>query len=142
VGPDFQDPVGVANSPPYFVSTDPIEGSTTASPTAIFSATVGDSNLTDVLHVLWISEFPPGDATIRVDEDTIESNGSPVRRPTTAQPDCTSLARGVPSHLISVGVSDHEFVKPIDPRNPFVTKDNAPPQVVTWTLVRSCQSTP
>ena len=55
-GPEFQDPPGVPDSPPFLWAASPDEGTTVVSATAMFSVTPGDYNLDDTLFVKWISE--------------------------------------------------------------------------------------
>ena len=50
VGPEFQDPPGVANSPPYAISPDPPAGTVTANPTVVFSVTPVDADLLKDVH--------------------------------------------------------------------------------------------
>src|SRR5436190_13153829 len=58
-GPEFQDPAGAPDSPPYLWTESPDEGTTVVSGTPTFSVTPGDPNVTDKIFVKWITEFPP-----------------------------------------------------------------------------------
>jgi len=146
VGPDFQDPAGVPNSPPYVVSADPVENSTTAMTMVEFTVTPGDVNVTDPLWVKWVMEYPgfSDDTNTFSPMDPIppSANGSEIRRPTRFKPECSQLSKKTSTHKISVGISDRPFVSPEDPNDLFAAENKAPVLVIGWTLERSCPSTP
>ena len=145
VGPDFQDPVGVANAPPYVVSADPVEGWHSVNPMAEFIVTPGDVNVGDPLFVKWVTDYPPfSDETHTFPPDTISApaDGSEKRPPQSFTPECGQLGKKSSTHTISVGISDRMFVSPEDPRDLFAAQDKAIVRVVNWTLERSCPSTP
>src|SRR6185312_2512375 len=61
VAPNFQDPVGEPNVPPYIVSATPLFGTVIASNT-IPQVTVTDQNVGDRLAYQWVIDYPPYDA--------------------------------------------------------------------------------
>jgi hypothetical protein len=145
VGPEFQDPPGVPNSPPYAIAPDPVEGWHSVSPTAEFTVTPADVNVGDPLFVKWVTDYPPfSDETHTFPPETIPppANGSLSRPPQSFRPECGQLGKKSPTHTISVGISDRAFVTPENPSDLFAAQDKAPVRVVIWTLERSCPSTP
>src|SRR3954470_19920657 len=64
-GPEFQDPPGVPDSPPFRWTESPPVGTTVVSATPTFSVTPGDYNLDDPIYVKWIIDFPPLDNVTR-----------------------------------------------------------------------------
>lgn len=61
VGPEFQDPDPRSNQKPYFVSAAPYPLTVqtfTSTNSVLFSVTVGDPNINDVLYVQWVSNYP------------------------------------------------------------------------------------
>ena len=142
VGPEFQDPPGVANSPPYAISPDPPAGTVTANPTVVFSVTPVDADVLDPLYVKWITEYPPFSAdTHGVPQQMIPApgGGSAIRPTQSFQPGCSSIASTRTMHQIQVGISDRPFLTDEDPKNLFATTDDSPAYIVTWFLIRSCQ---
>ena len=60
VAPNFQDPVGEPNVPPYIVSATPFSiGSFVSNPTQDFQVTVTDQNVGDTLAYQWVIDYPP-----------------------------------------------------------------------------------
>jgi hypothetical protein len=140
VGPEFQDPLGVPNSPPYLVSAMPVEGTHNVNPMVEFNVTVGDLNV-EPLFVKWVTEYPPfsGDSnTAQTQTIDAPEDGSPNRKLAPFRPECSSLAITLSTHKISVGISDKPFVSPEDPSNLFAAGPNAYPRVLNWVLERSC----
>lgn len=58
VAPNFQDPIGEPNVPPYIVSAIPSVGAV-AAPTQMFQVTVTDQNVGDTLNYQWLIDYPP-----------------------------------------------------------------------------------
>ncbi len=142
VGPDFQDPLSTANSPPYVVAMEPPAGTITVNATAVFSVTPADANVLDTLYVKWVTEYPPFSPTethgIPPRDIPPTGNGS-VNRPTqTFQPGCSSIASTRTMHQIQVGISDSPFLSTEDPNDLFATTDSSKAYIVTWFLIRSC----
>src|SRR3954465_8419769 len=94
-GPEFQDPPGVPDSPPYLVSESPDEGTVVVSANATFVVTPGDFNVGDTIYVRWITEFPPlvpppsGTVFVTTDERGPSADGSFIRAPVTFSPNCS-----------------------------------------------------
>jgi hypothetical protein len=134
VGPDFRDPSGAPNSPPFVISTDPPEGSMErGGVTKTFSVTPSDNNLEDNLYLRWIVDFPRPDLTFFLPIDTIEASedGSPLTRPQSKPFECNRFSRVITSHQIMVVISDREFIEgAIDPRD---VEGDTEPEIVTWT---------
>ena len=140
VGPDFQDPLGEKNTPPYILATDPTEGTRTAISMVEFNVTIGDANVGDILHLKWVSEFPPSSSGITVQKTDVQptGDGSEIRPPQTFRPGCSQVNKLLPTHTITVGISDREWAEPEDPNDLFATTDDAKPQFANWVWERSC----
>ena len=137
-GPEFQDPPGVPNAPPYVVAVSPIAGLTIASNDTFFSVTPGDINLADTIYVKWITEYPP-DLTnltkdLSTDEITPSADGSPTRRASIFVPSCTRVNPLVTTHQIMAAISDRKFVT----GQLLATESNVPPREVFWFWQQTC----
>src|SRR3954469_22246342 len=58
-GPEFQDPAGVPDSPPFLLGESPDEGGTITKDPPVFTVTPSDVNVRDDLFLLWLTEYPP-----------------------------------------------------------------------------------
>jgi len=141
-GPEFQDPPGEPDSPPFLWAALPDEGTTVVSATAMFSVTPGDYNLGDTLFVKWISDFPPfvGNNVTRQQETDVlpPSPGNPIRDAATFLPNCFQVNTASSTHRITAAISDRGF----DGRGLLTTPSVVPPRLVIWTWERNCMGTP
>jgi hypothetical protein len=139
-GPEFQDPAGVPNAPPYVVAASPERGSTvTGNENEVtFSVTVGDVNLDDTIWVKWITEYPPFNNNLSPDQGWLEipppADGSPTRSASTFTPGCTQVNQLVTTHIIMAAISDRR------PTTGLLNTDSTiPPQEVFWFWQHACQ---
>jgi hypothetical protein len=144
VGPEFQDPPGVPDSPPFLWMESPDEGTTLVSATATFSVTPGDYNLGDTIFVKWITDFPPFVPNNVTREQTTDplppsADGSPIRRAAKFMPTCFKVFTNPNSstHRITAAISDREF----DGQGLLTTSSLVPPRLVIWTWEQSCPGT-
>jgi hypothetical protein len=143
-GPEFQDPPGVPDSPPFLWMASPDEGTTVVSAMPTFSVTPGDFNVDDPIFVKWIVEFPPfipnpgGTIDLRPDELSPSADGSPIRAPAKFIPNCNQVNSAAPTHHITAAISDRAF----DGQGLLTTPSVVPPRLVFWTWEHSCQDTP
>jgi hypothetical protein len=118
-GPEFQDPEGVANSPPEMIAVTPMIGSAVISD--MFSITVGDAN-GDQLHVRWMADYPG--TSFRWYQMDDPSSVAPAGQPRTDRFDlkatCDSLDPSLTSHTIMVVVGDRPFVDGSDDKTQVV----------------------
>src|SRR4051812_24199621 len=139
-GPEFQDPPGGPNSPPYLWMVSPDEGTTVVSATATFSVTPGDNDLGDPLFVKWITDFPPSISTT-VDLPVVmrgpSTNGNPIREVAVFSPNCTQVGKVSSTHHIAAAISD----RPFDGQGLLTTTGTIPPRLVIWTWERNCPAT-
>lgn len=141
VGPEFQDPPGAKNAPP-FTFADPQEGTRTSKTMPRFTVTPADVNLGDFLFAKWITEYPPFSNetfTAKID-NMIPPSGDAQRRPTFLEPDCTQVSKGTTTHSIAVAISDRPFVPFTKPDDLIVATDGAVPRLVHWIWDQSCPS--
>jgi hypothetical protein len=144
VGPEFQDPPGGPNSPPFLISESPDEGTVMVGATAMFVVTVGDFNVNDTIFVSWITEFPPpvpapsGTVFVRTDEPRPAAAGSFVREPAIFSPNCTQVNNAASTHHITAAISDRPFIA----SDSLITESNVHAQLVIWTWEWNCPGTP
>jgi hypothetical protein len=118
VGPEFHDPLGVPNSAPYIVSTEPDQGGTYQ--TSRFEVHFRDPNVGDDLYLRWIIDFPPfrqGTTMILPTEPVAHhADGTALDESRSKTFLCASLTP-LPTHQIMVVVADRDFdPSPGDPR--------------------------
>jgi hypothetical protein len=136
-GPEFQDPAGVPDSPPFLWAASPDEGTTVVSATAKFSVTPGDYNLGDTVFVKWITDFPPDIANFTLERNTDmreASAGNPIRDASTFLPNCHQFNTPGPTHRITAAISDRSFDGP----GLLTTPSVVPPRLVIWTWEQNC----
>jgi hypothetical protein len=138
VGPEFRDPPGIANAPPFIVSSKPIEGEIWHQ--NLFTVTPFDPNLDDTLYLRWVIDYPPFvlGVTFPFDGEVIPPpiNGTPDTRDHTFF--CSNL-REFPSHQVSVIVADRPFADSRD-LDELLNPDGHS-VTVSWTWIAQC-STP
>jgi hypothetical protein len=132
VAPDFQDPVGSKNSPPYIYASDPFAGSTVSDPNTI-SVTPADADLTDQLHIRWIADYMTRNQRFIDFDDTPPNNGQERRFPVGPSFDCSQQVVALPSHVIMVVVADQDFAP--GALDWTETKGGSTPAIRTWTFV-------
>jgi hypothetical protein len=144
VGPEFQDPPGDPDSPPFLISESPDEGTTVVSATATFVVRPGDFNVGDTIYVKWITEFPPavpqpsGTFFLEPDELGPSADGSFVRDASKFSPNCSQVNNAASTHHITAAISDRRFVAPAS----LTTESNVRPRLVIWTWEWNCLGTP
>jgi hypothetical protein len=133
-GPEFQDPLGVQNSPPTVVTVSPAEGSSSVDRNPQFVVRASDLNLGDTLWIKWITEYPPLFAlpVMTIDHS---NESSPVRDDATFSPNCYQVNRLLSTHQITAAISDREFVPAGDL---LETIDGTRPIQVNWTWQQTC----
>ena len=142
-GPEFKDPDGVANSPPFVVSVFPAPGTKVVSSadTFTFRVTAADNDATDPLWVKWATEYPPYTTNTkpqakkplqRLGPGTFKEDAFPVG--------CMYLASSVTIHQIMVAISDGEFVED-DPQILEKVPAGAHTIILNWTWEKSCLAT-
>lgn len=138
-GPEFHDPPGVPDAPPYVLATSPERGSTITGNEyeVTFSVTVGDVNVDETVWIKWITEYPPfGNGSNDHGWEMIppSANGSPTRSAATFMPGCTQVNRLVTTHTIMAAISDRR------PTSGLLNTDSpVPPQEVFWYWQHACQ---
>jgi hypothetical protein len=141
-GPEFQDPPGVRNSPPFLLSVSPPEGSRVVDPTPEFSVTPSDLNAGDDLWVRWITEYPPnviGSTNANPPTPIPHSaDGSPLRSPSNFKPNCNDIDRRLSTHQVMAAISDSAFVGSDGLGDLLTTTSDTPPILVVWTWQKSC----
>ncbi len=134
VGPEFRDPDGVPNSPPFIISSVPLNGETSTGD--IFTITPSDVN-GDALHVRWLRDYPPFIPTISDPEDDDLPPG--WRGPFSRRFDCLGVTAPSP-HKITVLVSDRPFLS--DPLDPTRVDEGVHPARVSWRWLKDCSQVP
>ena len=137
VGPDFRDPDGVPNSPPFIISAEPAAG--TSTPNALFAVTPSDVNVGDTLFLRWLIDYPPVQGGTRpVQSDVIEpsQDGTPLRQRRSFEFDCFNPLKTPSPHRVAVIVSDRPFIP--DSTNPARVQVDVHPAIVTWTWEDNC----
>jgi len=138
VGPDFRDPDGVPNSPPFIKSAVPLEG--TSTPIARFEITPSDVNVRDTLFLRWVIDFPPVEGGTRIAQSDLilpSQDGSPLSQSKSFTFMCLFNVRTPAPHRVGVFVSDREFAVD-DPLNPGAVEGDANPRFVSWTWEQNC----
>ena len=140
VGPQWQDPDGIPNSPPEILSTDPPAGmmlSTTASAEIKFTLLVTDVNVTDHLYWEFIVDHRRATSINVIDPSP---NGAPLRASLPQFIGCNEVQLGAPSpHPVRFFLADRQ----IDPASADLM-DVAPPGKgvpADWWLNADCPST-
>jgi hypothetical protein len=148
VAPEFQDPPTSANSPPFFITTDPEIGFVVTKAKASFTVTVSDLNVEDDLSYRWIADYPPyTDNTRRLSDDgTIShsADGKTLQQDISVTPDCVSnMLAKTPRHQIMVIVADRKFeplqATPTQPIDFARVPTGAGKVIATWTLELECK---
>jgi hypothetical protein len=130
VAPEFQDPAGVPNSPPFIIQeeTSPPFGAEVVDPT--FAITISDPNVGDDLHVRWLADYPgPATRTIEADHLYIaRKDGLPLRQRVPVTVDCSlyQLSPDLDRHQIIAVVADRLFADPSPNSLTLVTQDSEP----------------
>lgn len=132
-GPEFQDPAGVPDSPPFLWMASPAENTTVVSATPTFSVTAGDYNLGDWIYIKWISEFPPF-VELQTDKIPPPADSNPIRDPKTLSPSCFQVNRDASTHRLTAAISDHPF----DGQGLLTTSSFVPPRLVSWIWEWNC----
>jgi hypothetical protein len=116
LGPEWQDPLAVQNSSPFFEDATPPFGSVNVmDPT--FRVVISDLNVGDTLHVRFLSDFPPfdRDVTRTLVKDQPYPPTSDGRRLVEAfelTVPCDELSLQRTSHQLHVILADREFTDP------------------------------
>jgi hypothetical protein len=143
VGPDWQDPDGIPDSPPEILSPNPNFGeSATATPMSgkIFSFSIFDLNAGDTLYVHWVI-----DHTQVVDHMEYKSGtgGTPIRHQVMDSIGCQNLSteqKSFTQHSVVAVVADRGFQ---DGSDPFALTDPAGQiNAISWQLNVTCEVTP
>jgi hypothetical protein len=136
VGPEFRDPDGVPNSPPFIISAMPLNGGTSTDNK--FTITPSDINGDAPLFVRWLRDYPPFTIGISAFDDEVVGprlDGAPWRDPITHTFECLGVAAPSP-HKIGVIVSDKPFLS--DPLNPGRVEGGVYPARVSWLWEKDC----
>lgn len=139
-GPEFQDPPGVPNAPPYVVAVSPERLTTVVGNEneVTFSVTPGDVNLDDTIYVKWVTEYPPYSATLTRDQGWQKvppsGDGNPTRSAVTFMPGCTQVNQLVTTHIIMAAISDRPPTTGL-----LNTESNVAPQQIFWFWQHACQ---
>ena len=155
VAPDFQDPPAAQNYTPYFVSTNPEQGTVVvANPS--FTVVVTDPNVGDTLVYEWVTDYPPFDdaitrtvasLSIQASADGQPTSGSigfqylpsgkPPPAPNITTFTCNTIAQTIQQHRLTLIVGDRPFT-PMGPGD--LTSVMAPGFVIeaSWIFNLSC----
>ena len=141
VGPEFQDPPGVANSPPQILDPSPTWGDEVTAP-ATFTITVADPNLTDELFIRFLVDGEL--ATINDNHRGPPADGSPVRPSVSNQITCQNIPdskKTLSHHRVLAAVADRDWDLSVPDRlTPLPPGLVSSP--VTWTVNITCQMSP
>ena len=143
-GPEFQDPPGIPDSPPYIVKATPEIGSMTSTMTATFSIIISDPNVQDDLHVRWLVDWPetvPGSHLTLNRDDPFphDVNGKRLMGTSTETIDCNvTTPRPFPVHRVMAVVADRKFDD--DPAQNDITAvvDDGGRAFATWVWSVTC----
>jgi hypothetical protein len=143
VGPEFQDPPGVANSPPQIFDPQPFWGAEVpATPTgATFTFTVSDLN-GDGMFIRFLVDG----GTVEISNNRVAPSdpASPARQPVTNQISCqilTSEASRLKSrHAVLAAVADRMFDLGVE--DPLTVPAPGLYTPITWTLNMTCPVSP
>lgn len=136
-GPEFQDPEGVPDSPPFLISVSPDQGSTVVTGDPEFTVTPSDVNVGDDLYVMWLTEYPPLTEQSNVGTSSTiyhSEDGSPLAEPRSFRPNCYQVNRRISTHQIMAVISDSPFVS----NKLLFTENGIRPLQVNWTWVKNC----
>ena len=139
VGPEFQDPPGVANSPPQILNPVPDWGLDTTGTSvdgAGFSITVTDLNGDD-LHIRWIVDFQKKAGPDLVGHDNPNKT---VEKQVTCQQDIDDAHKTNSRHPVRVVVADRKFLDNTD--DLLAVEAPGVYTVATWTLIMTCPVSP
>jgi len=133
VGPDFRDPDGVPNSPPFIISSVPLNGETAIGETFTPTFTPSDVNAGDPLFVRWLRDYPPfiNGTSAKEDQELPPGWQGPVSK----NFDCLGVTAPSP-HKITVLVSDKPFLS--DLLDPSRVADGVRPARVSWRWEWNC----
>ena len=137
VGPEFRDPDGISNTPPYIISAEPPEG--TSTPNALFAITPSDVNVGDTLFLRWLIDYPSVQGVTRLAQSDMvgpSQDGTPLRQRVSYAFDCLNIRRTPSPHRVAVIVSDKPFIP--DLTNPARVEEDVHPAIVSWTWEENC----
>lgn len=156
VAPNFQDPPSTPDSPPYLSNFSPSNFNdvvTVPVPAGqVFSATVSDPDIGDMLDVRWVVDYPPFTNATRLGNQMMisrSSNGQPIDQQVSQTVDCNLINSAAPpsdgKHRLELIVANRQFstastltpddvLDSIDDPNGFVVR-------AAWTIVISCPAT-
>jgi len=141
VGPEFQDPPGVANSPPQILDPNPTWGAevtATQSQPFTFQMYVTDLNVGDKLFIRWIIDGFSVPATKPI---VPPSGNGPLRELVDKRVTCQDPFDHMKSrHMVWGVVADRDW----DDTTPDLLKVQPPGlhNLVTWTLDMTCAASP
>jgi hypothetical protein len=140
VGPDFRDPDGVPNSPPFIISATPTQGSNVPEGT-LFTVTASDNDVGDHLYFRWVMDFPPLVPSTRFQADEIQpaADGTRAIQPKSFTFECFNMTSPSP-HRVMVIVSDRPFLS--NSANPGAVPANVHPAIVSWVWEADCPRLP
>jgi hypothetical protein len=133
VGPEFQDPLGVPNSPPQILDPDPTWGEeVTATPALLkdFSFDFIDVNADDELEIEWIVDG----TRVSLSRVLSGSGGTAVKHTEVKRIACVEVDQATSRHVVIAGVAD----RPFSTNDPLAVTDNGLPAFVPWTLNLTC----
>jgi hypothetical protein len=137
-GPEFQDPAGVPDSPPFLLAQSPEVGSTTTKDAPEFTVKPSDINVGDDLFILWLTEYPPftsGSSFVSTPVVIPHSqDGTPLAKSESFRPTCYQVNRAVSTHQIMAAISDSPFL----PDKLLATESGMQPIPLVWTWVKNC----
>ena len=140
VGPEFQDPVGVPNSPPQILDPDPTWGAEVTAPLGggyTFRITVTDVNGDNLFIRFLVDDFP-------VELNGVPRNGSPSLGTVENQITCVQISnqesRAKSLHKVLAAVADRMFDS--DPHDLLKAIPPGLATPITWTLNMTCPVSP
>jgi hypothetical protein len=147
LGPDFQDPSGAQNYPPYIISATPDFDSIVS--TLMFSVTITDPNVGDNLHVRWVADYPSTTQDYRtLIPDSVHehsANGELLHATDQFNLDCVADNLAMTStgqHRIEAIVADRPYLTdPVDGKLDDVESGGYVTRA-TWIVQVACTSSP
>jgi hypothetical protein len=144
VGPEFQDPPGIPNSPPQILDPDPTWGDEVTAPGNmgfLFRFTVTDGNAGDDLQIRFFVDGDP--VAIQNDSVSGTDTGIPVRSVIENRITCQLLSQQSKlksRHAVLAAVADRMF--DLEAPDPLTVKSPGVATPITWTLNMTCPVSP
>ena len=113
VAPNFQDPLGEPNVPPYIANAMPAVGSFVPNNTGAFTVTVTDQNVGDPLSYRWVIDYPPFSISNTrpqaIQTIPLSANGTQQFNPESLPSPCDLNPAAISIHQLEFILADRAF---------------------------------